>query len=306
MRLMKRPRDSKRSTGPARGSSRPDRADKRTPRRNRRKAPTRPIRVVGIVGGIGSGKSHVSALLAERGATVIDADSVGHALLDQGPVQETLVRKFGPEILGAPDEDGVSRVDRRTLGAIVFKDEASRKVLEEALHPRMRSTFERVISRLGRQLSPKPGALRLPAPVVVLDAAVLYEAGWNDLCDLVVFVDAPKKDRIKRVQAGRGWSQEELERREASQWPLELKKNQADVVIRNPETADAAPLAREVEKLWARLIPNSRPVVSRPKPDATGFDHLIEDEIDVIATERPKRRRKPGGRNSGPTRHKKD
>jgi dephospho-CoA kinase len=306
MRLMKRPRDSQRNNGSSGNRQRPDRAGKRTQRRNRRQAPTRPIRVVGVVGGIGSGKSHVSALLAEKGATIIDADAVGHALLDQGPVQETLVRRFGPDILGEPDEDGVRKVDRRALGTIVFKDEASRKVLEEALHPRMRATFERVISRLSRQISPKPGSLRLPAPVVVLDAAVLYEAGWNDLCDLVVFVDAPKKDRLKRVTAGRGWSQEELESREAAQWPLELKKNQADLVVKNPDAESTAQLDRDIEKVWARLIPNPRPVVPKPATDANRFDHLIEDEIDVISTERPKRRKKSASRNSSQPRNRKD
>jgi dephospho-CoA kinase len=300
---MKRLRGSQQSSGKSRGDGRPDQSGKRVQRRSRRVAPTRPIRVVGIVGGIGSGKSHIAKKLADRGATVIDADAVGHALLDQGPVQDTLVRKFGSDILGPPDEDGVRRVDRSTLGAIVFKDEALRKVLEEALHPRMRATFERVISRLSRQLSPKPGALRLPAPVVVLDAAVLYEAGWNELCDLVVFVDAPKKDRIKRVVAVRAWSQEELDRREAAQWPLELKKNQADVVLKNPDTDKEASLDKEIDRLWARILPGpKKPVVpAKPKAEAD-FSHLIEDEIDVIATERPQRRRKPAGRPSGPAR----
>jgi len=306
MQLMKRPRDSQRSQGPSRGKPGPDRPGARPKRRHRRQAPKRPIKVVGIVGGIGSGKSHVSALLEARGATVIDADAVGHALLDQGPVQETLVRKFGPDILGSPDEDGVRRVDRRTLGTIVFNDESARKVLEDALHPRMRATFERVISRLARQLSPKPGALRLPAPVVVLDAAVLYEAGWNDLCDLVVFVEAPKKDRLKRVGAKRGWANDELERREAAQWPLEVKKSQADVVIRNPETKDTSALEREIAKLWTRLTPNARPVAPPAPADPGRFDHLIEDEIEVIATERPKRRRKPGNRPSGQSRNRKE
>jgi dephospho-CoA kinase len=170
---------------------------------------------------MGSGKSRVAQLLAKRGATVIDADSVGHALLDQGPVQETLVRKFGTDILGPDLGDGTRQIDRRALGAIVFANEDARKALEESLHPRMRTTFERVISRLSRQVSPKPGALRLPPPIVVLDAAVLYEAGWNDLCDMVVFVDAPRKDRIKRVKLQRDWTPDEMDRREVAQWALQ-------------------------------------------------------------------------------------
>ena len=198
---MKRLRDTNYGTGnPAGEGLGGRRREKRTDRRRSRKAPTRPIRVLGIVGGMGSGKSRIAKMLAVRGATVIDADAVGHALLDQGPVQEALVRKFGTDILGPDLGDGTRQIDRRALGAIVFSNEAARKALEESLHPRMRTTFERVISRLSRQVSPKPGSLRLPAPIVVLDAALLYEAGWNDLCDMVVFVD-PRKSKIDIAQA---------------------------------------------------------------------------------------------------------
>ena len=157
---MKRLRDTNYGTGSPSGEGHGGRRlEKRTDRRRNRKAPTRPIRVLGIVGGMGSGKSRVAQLLAKRGATVIDADSVGHALLDQGPVQETLVRKFGTDILGPDLGEGTRQIDRRALGAIVFANDDARKALEESLHPRMRTTFERVISRLSRQVSPKPGAL---------------------------------------------------------------------------------------------------------------------------------------------------
>jgi dephospho-CoA kinase len=306
---MKRLRDSKSGGGRSRGEGRGaggSSGDKPFHRRRKNRTPTRPIRVLGVVGGIGSGKSLVAKRLAELGATVIDADAVGHALLDQGPVQETLVRHFGTDILSPPDDEGQRHVDRRALGSIVFADEQARKVLEAAVHPRMRTAFERVISRLGRQVSPKPGALRLPPPVVVLDAAVLYEAGWNDLCDLVAFVDAPRKDRIKRLKEQRDWSPDELDRREAAQWPLDLKKNQAQVILKNPDSDDKAQIHKEIDKLWDRLNANSRPA-PQPKTGAPDYSHLIEDEIEVLAPERPKPRRNsgpkqprsPGGRSGG-------
>jgi dephospho-CoA kinase len=81
----------------------------------------------------------------------------------------------------------------------------------------------------------------------VLDAAVLLEAGWNDLCDVVVFIDTPQADRIARVQAGRGWSAAELAKREASQWPLPRKRAAADAVLDNSNDVDHA--ARQLEQV---------------------------------------------------------
>ena len=248
-------------------------------RRKSRNTETRSVSVIGLIGGIGSGKSTVARKLAELGATVIDADAVGHALLNQGPVQEVLVRRFGPDILAPPDEGGSRLIDRRVLGTIVFSDESARKVLEEAMHPRMRTTFERVISRVSRQVFPKPGALKLPPPVIILDAAVLFEAGWDDLCDHVIFVDAARKDRMRRLKEHRNWAPDELDRREAAQWPVDLKRNQADFVIKNPDGVDPAALDAEIAKVWQRINPTTK---TKPSPK-TDFSHLIEDEIDGMA-----------------------
>ena len=76
--------------------------------------------------------------------------------------------------------------------------------------------------------------------LILLDAALLLEAGWNKVCDLVVYVDTPESDRIARVQANRGWSAAELSLREASQWPLARKQAAADAVIDNSKTLDDA------------------------------------------------------------------
>lgn len=200
-----------------------------------------PVPVLGVVGGIGSGKSAVAACLAGHGAFVLDADAVGHALLDQRPVREAVVSRFGPDVL-TEDEDGRPRVDRRVLGPRVFADLASRRDLEAVLHPRMRRTFERAIAREAR---------RGRATAVVIDAAVLYEAGWDDLCDRVVFVDAPRERRLERVAAGRGWTDEDLSTREAAQWPLDSKRERADFVVSN--TGDLAALKAETDRAWSTL-----------------------------------------------------
>ena len=291
---MSRPRDTKSNTGKSRRGGSGNQGRKRTTRRNNRGVPTRPVKVVGIVGGIGSGKTRVAKALADLGATVIDADSVGHSLLDQGPVQELLTRRFGSEIMGAANEEGSRLIDRRALGSIVFSDDAARKYLEEVMHPRMRTTFERVISRLSRQVYPKPGALKVPPPIVVLDAAVLYEAGWNDLCDIVVFVDAPKKDRVRRVKELRNWESGELERRENAQWPLDLKRNQADLIVKNADQIEATEFDKEIEKIWNRLNPVKTPA----KVKKVDYSQMIEDEIEELSPERPRTGRKPVSRNS--------
>jgi dephospho-CoA kinase len=210
-----------------------------------------PIPVIGLIGAIGAGKSLVASALAARGAKVLDADAIGHALLDQKPAREQVTRRFGPRVLDPhPGEKGLPRIDRRALGAIVFADRAALRDLEAILHPRMRQTFQRAIARTIRQGK---------APAVVLDAAILLEAGWHDLCDRIVFVDAARDHRLARLSASRGWTSETLEAREQAQWPLDRKRGLADFVVSNE--ADPASLRAQVDRLWPSLIqaPGARP-----------------------------------------------
>ena len=142
------------------------------------------IPVIGLIGGIGGGKSLAAAALARRGAFVLDADAVGHALLDQTPVRERVVERFGTGVLApSTDPDEPPHIDRRALGEIVFAQPSALCDLETILHPIMRRTFERAIARTVR---------RGKARGVVLDAAILLEAEWDSLCDRVVFIDAPR------------------------------------------------------------------------------------------------------------------
>lgn len=175
--------------------------------------------MIGLIGGIGAGKSTVAGRFAELGACVIDADKVGHEVLDVPPIQARIVERFGAKVLGT---DG--KVDRRRLGAAVFSDTQARKDLEAIVHPAMRDLF---VERIGK-------AMLDPAiPLIVLDAAVLLEAGWGDVCGKIVFVDASRPARMARLLANRGWTEEELARREAAQLPLDEKRRRADVVLAN-------------------------------------------------------------------------
>ena len=136
----------------------------------------------------------------------------------------------------------VPRIDRRALGAIVFADPTARHTLEAIVHPAMRDRFLQTIDRLSRE-----GGFDL----VVLDAAILLEAGWDDLCDRIVFVDAPRLERLRRVTEARGWSQETLEARERAQWPFDEKRRRADWIITNESGPDR--LQAEVDRLVSRL-----------------------------------------------------
>jgi dephospho-CoA kinase len=201
--------------------------------------------VIGLTGGVGGGKSEVAGILVSAGFRVIDADSMGHQLLEIPEVRRRLVFRFGDGILERAEGtacDRLRRIDRKSLAAIVFADERARHDLEAIVHPLMRSRFIESIAQEGQGINPSP---------VVLDAAILLEAGWDDLCDEVVFVDSPRPDRMRRVSVQRGWSADDFEARERAQWPCDIKRRRAGLVITNDCGIES--LRREVSRMVCRL-----------------------------------------------------
>jgi dephospho-CoA kinase len=197
----------------------------------------RTVPVLGLVGGVGSGKSFVAAgLAARRRVAVIAADPIGHDVLKGPEVKARLRRAFGPEVFTPEGE-----IDRPKLGALVFGDEPEtqvrRKQLEDITHPEITREVQRQIANLRGQ----PGL-----EAIVIDAALLLEAGWRRLCDRVVFVESRESDRQQRVALARGWSPGELARREASQWSLERKRAACDGVVTNSGSTQAVD---ELERL---------------------------------------------------------
>lgn len=158
------------------------------------------MKIIGLVGGVASGKSAVAAALARRGAVVFDADKIGHLVLDEPEVRDELVARWGEEIL---DADG--RIARPAVAARVFGDSpdaiSDRDFLEQTLHPRIRQRIESAINQLPDE----------PLPAVVIDAPLLIESAWNDVCDVIAFVDAPREQRLARALT-RGWTPEEFTR----------------------------------------------------------------------------------------------
>lgn len=193
------------------------------------------VTVIGIVGGIGAGKSEVARAMAAQGAVVIDSDAEARAALERPEVKARLVEWWGPGVLNAE-----GAVDRAAVAKVVFERPAERERLEGLVHPLVKSRRAELIDR----------ARAAGATVAVIDAPLLLEAGVDAECDFLVFVDAPREVRLARVRESRGWSEEELARRERAQWPLERKRAAADEVIVN-DGARAA-LERRVAEVIAR------------------------------------------------------
>jgi dephospho-CoA kinase len=194
------------------------------------------LRIIGLTGGIGSGKSTVARLIAARGIPVIDADQLAREVTVPGTPALAEIAAQWPDVIGA---DG--QLDRRKLAAIVFSDPPARARLEAITHPRIIAAAKQRTdewARAGHRLA-------------FYEAALLIEAGrQRDFDDLIV-VDAPEADRIARVVARDGVTEDAVRARIAAQMPLEEKRRLATHVIENDADADA--LRGKVDTLLATL-----------------------------------------------------
>ena len=195
------------------------------------------MKTIGLVGGVASGKSLVAKMLVELGAGLLDADRTGHEVLSDDPdVQRELHKRWGDAVFAA---DGT--VDRAAIARRVFATggtaELDRRFLEELLHHRIRRRLLRMKDKFAAEGN----------PAVVLDAPVLLEAGWGQMCNIVLMVEVPRDVRLKRALQ-RGWTEAEFDRREAAQWPIEDKRGAAHVTITNAGTEEE--LRQAVREFW--------------------------------------------------------
>jgi len=195
--------------------------------------------LIGLTGGIATGKSTVSAMLAEAGLPIVDADKIAWQVEGPGqPTTQKIAAVFGPQTLLA---DG--QLNRRWLGQQVFND--AKKLATLTRLTRM-PIQQAMLAAIIAAAQTKPAA-------VILDVPLLYEGGWDHLCDQVVVVTAPENVVLTRLMARNHLSQADAQARMASQLPLVEKVKRADFVIDNGENVDKT---RTAVLKWLKTIIN--------------------------------------------------
>jgi len=196
-----------------------------------------PVTVL-VQGGIACGKSTVTRLLTERGATHVDCDRIAHEALETDEVKALVAAQIGAECV-TPEG-----VDRSAVAKRVFSDEAALELLESWIHPRVR---ERVQAALAEAATPEG----TPRRVLVVDAAVAEKMKLTEAYDLRLFVKVDLATRQAHART-RGWADGELERREARQDSLADREARADFILPNQGSLEEA--ARHVEQFWTTAV----------------------------------------------------
>ena len=200
------------------------------------------MQVIGLTGGIASGKSLVNDILRdEYDATIISGDALGHqAYLPDTDAWSDILGRWGNDLMN-PD---TREIDRRKLGAIVFADPAELAALNEITWPRIRTLAEQRIAELKDSGS----------KVIVLEAAIMIEAQWMDMCDEVWVTQATVEHAVERLKERNGLTEEQALQRINSQLSNEEREDYADVLLKNAGTIEE--LRIRVGELWhARIRP---------------------------------------------------
>ena len=189
---------------------------------------------IAVTGGIGAGKSETVNILEKLGARTVSADLLGHAAYVRGTVAyDEMVEAFGDAIVG-PDGE----IDRKIVGDIVFRDETKLRTLESIVWDRIREMLEDVLAdNRAEQVA-----------VTVIEAAVLFEAGWQSLADSVWTVEASYHQRLARIIEKTALGERAVRDRMDAQLPPEIRVEKADEIICND--GDIAALEQRITELW--------------------------------------------------------
>lgn len=191
------------------------------------------MHIIGLTGGIGSGKSTVSARLAELGATVVDADLIAREVVEPG---EPALAELGEAFTGVIRPDGT--LDRAELARQAFASQQGTETLNSITHPRIHE----------RTLQQFEDARAADVPVLVYDMPLLIENGETETVDTVLVVDAPDDVRIARLVESRGLDEDDARRRLAAQVDRQTRLAAADVVLDN--SGDLEALVAQVDAFW--------------------------------------------------------
>jgi len=185
-------------------------------------ARTKPI--IGLCGAIGAGKSEAAAAFEREGCLVISSDRLNHEILRLPKVLKTLHRWWGQRVI-APD----GGPDRQEIANTVFADPRQKQRLESLVYPLIAQRRAAMIRAVENSSAVK---------AIVIDSPLLFESNLDRECDTIVFVEADEADRLRRLQQERGWSTEELRRRENWQLALNHKRSRAQFVVDNNGPAE--------------------------------------------------------------------
>lgn len=211
--------------------------------------------IIGLTGGIAAGKSTAAEMLREVGAVVIDADRLGHRSYEPGtPGFQKVVNAFGHDIVA---KDGT--IDRRVLGGKVFGAPGQLERLNAIVWPEIRALIKDEVKQIRSQDS---GA------IIVLEAAVLLEAKWQDLCDEVWVVVTPVKVAVDRLKERNNLAEDAAMARINAQMSNKERAAEADVKIENASTEDE--LRARVERAWKSFLTRHRPKAKGEKATKTG------------------------------------
>lgn len=194
--------------------------------------------IIGLAGGIGSGKSLVAMQLAELGCAVIDADQLAKQALDLPQSRQQLVDWWGPQVLNPQ-----GTIDRHAIGKIVFDDPDQLDRLEQWIHPQVDQARRQLHRRYQQEAD---------IAAIVEDCPLLFETGLDKQCDKIIFVKTSRENRLRRLAQTRGWSDQELARREKNQLGLDKKAQEADYIIVND--ADEEECFSQVRHVLSQIL----------------------------------------------------
>lgn len=179
-------------------------------------------KILGLTGGIAMGKSTISNFLRDKGIPIVDADEIAHAVLEFKAVKVQLVKAFGTPILNEQKQ-----VDRKQLGKIVFGESKKLGELNQIVQPVIRQEIIRQLKSFTTE------------SVVVLDAPVLFEQGYETLVDCIMVVSTTPAEQLQRLMERDHLTREDAQKRIDAQMPIEIKQKKADVTIDSSGSIEA-------------------------------------------------------------------